>query len=294
MGRRVLLSIFLGVLVSCATPYQKAGITGGYSDRQLSDSAYLVTFNGNGYASKEHVWNLWFYRCAELTLQKGYAYFLIRPERTGALAEPALMPAAWRPGRGHLHKAYYYVTTVTTWNSSGTVLMFPRPMPQEVLWAFDAQAVIDQLKPYVIDRAGQPPSRTALLESAFRSHTRVEFTSVTPPVAAGEGAPGAAPLAPRSADDIRAGADGSRLSLLDLFQAYRRSGARAQSGTVTVALTVTPNGLVAECALVSSTFPEPAFGEAVVERCRKMSFAPASAAPTRVPALAISFSPAPA
>lgn len=72
--------IFLSLLISlsgCATSYQKMGYTGGYSEMIVGDAVYAVSFSGNGYTREDRVEKLLLRRCAELTLEKGYDYFVI-------------------------------------------------------------------------------------------------------------------------------------------------------------------------------------------------------------------------
>ena len=57
-------------LASCATGYQANGITGGYTEKKITDSAYVVSFGGNGFATKDRVYYFWMYRCAELTWKR--------------------------------------------------------------------------------------------------------------------------------------------------------------------------------------------------------------------------------
>ena len=40
---------------SCATTYQSEGLTGGFSETQLDENIFRVTFYGNGYTGKERV-----------------------------------------------------------------------------------------------------------------------------------------------------------------------------------------------------------------------------------------------
>ena len=67
------------ILVGCATPYQPYNPwgTGGYSQKQLSNDVYRVSFSGNGAASVETVQTYWLYRCSQLAIEKGYAGFEI-------------------------------------------------------------------------------------------------------------------------------------------------------------------------------------------------------------------------
>ena len=71
-----LLSITF-ILSACATTYQKAGVTGGYTETQLDANVYQVDFSGNAYISSQEVADFALLRSAELTLEKGYNYFVI-------------------------------------------------------------------------------------------------------------------------------------------------------------------------------------------------------------------------
>jgi hypothetical protein len=54
------------VLSACATPYQKVGYTGGYTDFETQPGIYYVSFKGNAYTSKETVIYYWHQRAAEI------------------------------------------------------------------------------------------------------------------------------------------------------------------------------------------------------------------------------------
>lgn len=69
-----LLSFFL--FIAC-TSYQPTGFTGGYSEIQLGENIFQVSFRGNGYTSSERAADFCLLRCAELAHEKGYDYFAI-------------------------------------------------------------------------------------------------------------------------------------------------------------------------------------------------------------------------
>lgn len=69
----ILLTTFL---TSCATTYQKNSFSGGYSDMRINKDMYKVTFRGNGYTNSDVVHNFLLRRCAEVTLENGYNYFV--------------------------------------------------------------------------------------------------------------------------------------------------------------------------------------------------------------------------
>ncbi len=63
-------------LVACATPYQKLGATGGYEDFPISGNSYHVSFHGNGLIGSAKVNQYFLRRCAEITLEKGFDFFV--------------------------------------------------------------------------------------------------------------------------------------------------------------------------------------------------------------------------
>ncbi len=82
------------VLAGCATatPYQPMQNNVGYADQQLESNRYRVSFAGNSSTKRETVENYVLYRTAEVTLDKGYDYFVLsststerEPERSGGI-----------------------------------------------------------------------------------------------------------------------------------------------------------------------------------------------------------------
>lgn len=81
--RAILVLLLCLGLTGCATGYARRGFTGGYSDMQLQDDIFRVTFSGNAYIGRGKVEDYTLLRCAELTLEQGYRYFIIIDERSG-------------------------------------------------------------------------------------------------------------------------------------------------------------------------------------------------------------------
>ena len=75
--KNALAAVAVLITAGCATAYAPVGSEGGYSELRLDESTYRVIFAGNEYTSKETIFQYWFYRCAELTLAKGFDYFVI-------------------------------------------------------------------------------------------------------------------------------------------------------------------------------------------------------------------------
>ena len=78
MKTKCIAIIAISILICrCSTPYQPRSALGGYSSYQLSDNTYKVVFNGNQHTKAETVYNYLERRCAEITIDEGYKYFII-------------------------------------------------------------------------------------------------------------------------------------------------------------------------------------------------------------------------
>jgi hypothetical protein len=97
--RILVLLLFAVSLAACTTPYQPDGTLGGYSETPLASNAFKVTFRANGYTSVEQATDFTLLRAADLTLEKGYAYFVTqRPMQSGGF---------WDAGSHYLEIACY-------------------------------------------------------------------------------------------------------------------------------------------------------------------------------------------
>lgn len=77
MKNLILVATVVLILQGCATAYQKSGFSGGYSETQLDENVFTVSFRGNGYTGRERVADFTLLRSAELTLEHGYKFFAI-------------------------------------------------------------------------------------------------------------------------------------------------------------------------------------------------------------------------
>jgi hypothetical protein len=76
-------------LSGCATTYQKSGLTGGFRQTNIEGDIWRIEFGGNGYATYETVQTYWLYRCAELSLEKGFDGFEILSDISLTMTFPA-------------------------------------------------------------------------------------------------------------------------------------------------------------------------------------------------------------
>ena len=64
-------------IYGCATSYHGDSFSGGYSETQLDENVFNVSFRGNGYTRRDRVADFTLLRSAELALESGYAYFVV-------------------------------------------------------------------------------------------------------------------------------------------------------------------------------------------------------------------------
>ena len=64
------------LLAGCTTAYQPDGVSGGYT-QQVRDSTAQISFRANGLTTPETLNSFVLRRCAEVTLEDGYSYFVL-------------------------------------------------------------------------------------------------------------------------------------------------------------------------------------------------------------------------
>lgn len=170
-------------LAACATPtpYQPnirgASSVGGYSEVRVEPNRYRVNFTGNSLTSRETVEGYLLFRAAELTVESGYDWFTVvdrdtdKKSRTYVEPDPFYRPwygsyGFWRPSWRYYGGSYGWrgwdpfwgdpfwadrvdVRTVERYEASAEIVMQKGAKPTDDVKAFDARAVIDNLKPRV-------------------------------------------------------------------------------------------------------------------------------------------------
>jgi hypothetical protein len=170
-------------LAACATPtpYQPnvrggglSATTGGYSEVRVEPTRYRVTFQGNSLTSRETVEGYLLFRAAELTVQNGYDWFTVvdrdTDKKTRTYVEPDPLYRPWYGGYGYWRPYWRYyggpygwrtwdpfwgdpfwasrvdVRTIERFEATAEIVMAKGPKPQGDPSAFDAHAVIENLR----------------------------------------------------------------------------------------------------------------------------------------------------
>ena len=121
----ITLSIF--TLTGCATSYQSDGLAGGFSEVQLGENLWRVSFRGNGYTESTRAEDFAMLRSADLTLIHGFTHFVFVDGRL----EKDFTAVSDYKGR---------ISTFNSPSAVNTVMMF-KEKPGPSLTAFDAKFI---------------------------------------------------------------------------------------------------------------------------------------------------------
>lgn len=142
-------------LNSCATPYQAVGFRSGYSESRIDSNTVKVNFSGNAFTSKTAVENNMLYRCAEVTLQYNYDYFVIVSGNTTPTFNSYTTPGTYNQYTDFVtnstYSSYQPGETINTnkFETSATIKMFKGVKPVDFSNSYNAHEVVKYMKPKV-------------------------------------------------------------------------------------------------------------------------------------------------
>ena len=115
-------------LAGCATGYKPYGRYGGYSELQLEENKFKVSYDGNAGVPIETAADYVLLRSAEVTLEKGFTYFVIvggqHAERLEVYNNPVISTSSGK-AKASGDKVRVNSTTVTT-GGNQTITRHPR------------------------------------------------------------------------------------------------------------------------------------------------------------------------
>lgn len=151
------------VLAACQTPasYQPRGpqSSTGYTDQQLAQNRWRVTFTGNSVTKRETVENYLLQRSAEVALKAGYRWFVFDTRDTEAQTTYQSDFAGWPGwrGRGRYWHSWPYggwgaggmetTRPITSYEASAEIVLLTDEQAKAETRVLQAQDVLDHLGP---------------------------------------------------------------------------------------------------------------------------------------------------
>ena len=141
----ILMALVAVCAQSCASPYQQAGITGGYDEREISPNVWRIIYAGNGFTTYETVQAYWLYHAAEFTLGHGSDGFEIitNMQLTGLPANGRFVPAQYYLNHSDLKPSLV-----------GDIRLLKKPLRAIPPRSFDAATVKTLLEPRIKNLCG--------------------------------------------------------------------------------------------------------------------------------------------
>jgi hypothetical protein len=145
------------LLAGCATAYQRDGFSGGYTETQLGENIFQVSFRGNGYTRGERASDFALLRSAEVTSENGFRYFIVvESGKDSSLSTYTTPTQSYTTGSayGYGNRAYGSATTTTSGgqtyiirkpSATNTIVCF-KEKPEIAGLVFDAEFVKKSLK----------------------------------------------------------------------------------------------------------------------------------------------------
>lgn len=168
-GRRASnLLIGLPLLLAVAactsqTPYQPADRGFGYSQQQIEDNRYRVSFSGNSVTPRDTVQNYLLYRAAEVTLESGNDYFVVvndnleRSTRYYGTVDPMFASSRFYGHRDPFYDPFFSARVsarpIDEYTAFADIQVFEGEKPERDPRAYDARDVLRRLEPTVVREA---------------------------------------------------------------------------------------------------------------------------------------------
>lgn len=129
-------------LAACATPYQSQSYMGGFSETQLAEDAFRVTFKGNAYTGADRAVDYTLLRSAELTLQHGYRYFVIVDSDAWTDVSTYTTPTQTHTTASVYGTGNYATGSATSTTTGGQTYVYNKPRTSNTIVCFREKPVV--------------------------------------------------------------------------------------------------------------------------------------------------------
>ena len=138
MGRNILI-IFVSViwfLSGCATKYQREGWGGGFTETQLGENIFQVSFRGNGYTRADRAADFALLRSAEVATSNGFRYFIVVDSEKGSTFSTYTAPTqSYTTANASVYGNTAYGSAITT-TTGGETYLITKPSATNTIVCF--------------------------------------------------------------------------------------------------------------------------------------------------------------
>lgn len=154
---KIITLLLIAFLTGCATEYQPNGFTGGFSETQLGENVFRVSFRGNGHTSTERAADFSMLRAAEITLENGFKYFIVVDSKDDASLSTFTTPTTSQTTASAYGVGNHAYGTAYTTTNGGNTFIISRPRvantivcfkekPEDKGIVYDADFLVDSIK----------------------------------------------------------------------------------------------------------------------------------------------------
>lgn len=136
-------ALIVGLLSGCATTYQPTSVTGGYSETQLGENIFHVTFRGNGYTNEERAFDFSLLRSAEVAMEHGFRYFVIVDSGKDSTVSAFTSPSHSHTTGSVYGSGNYAYGRATTTTHGGQTYYISKPSASNTILCFKEKPVIN-------------------------------------------------------------------------------------------------------------------------------------------------------
>ena len=143
MKQIIIISLVLLLVQGCATSYQKDGFTGGYSETQLDENVFKVSFRGNGYTRIDRVADFILLRSSELAIDNGFNYFVVINSNNYTSTSTHTTPTTTNTTANAYGMGNYAYGNATSTTTGGQTYVVSKPSSSNTIVCFKEKPAAD-------------------------------------------------------------------------------------------------------------------------------------------------------
>lgn len=142
---RYIILFVMVLMTGCSTKYQSEGFKGGFSETQIDNDVFEVSFRGNGFTSTKDAEDFALLRCAEIAKKNGFSHFMIIDRKNVTTRSTMTTPVqSYTTANAYAVGNYAYGSATTT-THGGQTIEFIKPRSSNIIKCFREKPVLNAL-----------------------------------------------------------------------------------------------------------------------------------------------------